>query len=137
MWDTRVDASIFTLKNPKALQKVKNFVQSGLVDKDILKEINTDSANILTIESARYSRKDNRIIDSVAWVPGFSKDLTIDGSTVFVYIRKVLKPEPKALNEAKGLITADYQNALEKDWIKALRAKYPVVVNKDVLAKIK
>ena len=77
------------------------------------------------------------MIDSVAWNPGFSKELSIDGSTVFVYIRKVLKPEPKALNEAKGLITADYQNYLEKEWITSLKAKYPVEVNKVVLAKIK
>ncbi len=137
IWDARVDASVYTLKDPKALQKVKNFIQSGLADKDILKEVNADSAKILTIESSKFSRKDNKIVDSVAWTPGFSKELHIDGATVFVNIRKVLKPEPKALNEAKGLITADYQNALEKDWIKTLRAKYPVVVNKEVLAKIK
>jgi peptidyl-prolyl cis-trans isomerase SurA len=137
MWETRVDASIYTIKDPKAVQRVKNFVLSGLADKDILKEINSDSVNVLTVESGKYSRRDNKVIDTVAWTPGFSKDLDMNGTTVFVNIRKILKPEPKALNEAKGLITADYQNSLEKDWIKALRAKYPVVVNKAVLAKIK
>lgn len=137
MWDTRVDASIFTIKDPKAVQRVKNFIQSGLADGDILKEVNTDSANILVVESGKYLKKENRIIDTVAWTPGLSKELNIDGDIVLVNIRKVLKPEPKALNEAKGLITADYQNALEQEWIAALRAKYPVVVNKTVLAKIK
>jgi peptidyl-prolyl cis-trans isomerase SurA len=48
-----------------------------------------------------------------------------------------LKPEPKSLSEARGLITADYQNFLEKIWIQYLRQKYPVVINKEVLAKIK
>jgi peptidyl-prolyl cis-trans isomerase SurA len=60
----------------------------------------------------------------------------MEGSTVFVYIRKVLKPELKELNEARGLITADYQNYLEKEWIQSLREKYPVVLNKEVLDKI-
>ena len=49
----------------------------------------------------------------------------------------MLKPEVKQLNEAKGLVTADYQNYLEKEWIASLRARYPVQVNKEVLAKIK
>jgi peptidyl-prolyl cis-trans isomerase SurA len=137
MWDTRLDACVYTLKNASQLQKVKNFIKSGLSDGDLLKEVNTDSVKILTIERAKFSKKENALIDSIAWVPGFSGDMITNGSTVFVYVHKVLKPEPKELNEARGLITADYQNFLEKEWIVTLRAKYPVVVNKDVLAKIK
>ena len=41
--------------------------------------------------------------------------------------------EPKALDEARGLITAEYQNYLEERWIKELRAKYNYAVNNDVL----
>jgi peptidyl-prolyl cis-trans isomerase SurA len=137
MWDTRLDASIYTVKDPTAVQKVRNFIKSGLADADILKEINTDSATVLTIESARFLKKENKVIDLIAWTPGLSNDFVSDSATVFVNVRGVLKPAPKQLNEARGLITADYQNYLEKEWIKALRAKYPVVVNKEVLAKIK
>jgi len=137
MWDNRLEASIYKVKDPNAVQKIKNFITTGLSDKDILKEVNTDSLKILVIESGKYSLKDNAIIDSIEWKTGFSKDITTDKNTVFVYVRSLLKPEPKLLNEARGLITADYQNYLEKEWIEALRAKYPVVVNKDVLVKIK
>ena len=137
MWETRLDASIYTVKEPKMVQKVKNFITSGLSDTDLLKEINTDSLKILTIESAKFSKKENKLIDSVAWKPGFSGDIITSGSTVFINVRKVLKPEIKELHEARGLITADYQNYLEKEWILALRAKYPVEVKRDVLAKIK
>jgi peptidyl-prolyl cis-trans isomerase SurA len=137
MWDTRLDACVYTLKNASQIQKVKNFIKSGLSDGDLLKEVNTDSVKILTIERAKFSKKENALIDSIPWVPGFSEEMITNGSTVFVYVHKVLKPEPKELNEARGLITADYQNFLEKEWIVTLRAKYPVEVKKDVLAKIK
>ena len=137
MWETRLDASIYTVKDPEAVQRVKNFIKSGLSDTDLLKEINTDSVDILKIESNKFLKKENRIIDSIAWVPGFSGDIKSPGGTMFIYVRKVLKPQPKELNEARGLITAEYQNYLEKEWIKALRTKYPVVVNKEVFAKIK
>ncbi len=137
MWETRLDASIYTVRDIAAVQRVKNFIQSGLTDQDVLKEINGDSLKILTIESGKFSKKENNIIDSIAWTPGFSGDIKQKDATLFVYVRKVLKPQPKELNEARGLITADYQNYLEKEWIKALRAKYPVTVNKEVLAKIR
>lgn len=137
MWGQRVDATIFTLKKPALEQKVKNFIKSGLKEDDILKEINSDSLKVLTFESGKFSKKDNTIIDSIAWTPGISKDFPAKDGIVFVNIKRVIKPEPKSLNEARGLITADYQNYLEKEWIRYLRAKYPVVVNKDILAKIK
>ena len=140
MWDTRLDATIFTLQDPKYEQKVKNFIKSGLGDQDILKEINNDSLKVLSIESGKFSRKENRYVDSIAWAPGISKVFKADPSgsaIVFINVRGVLKPEVKSLNEARGLITADYQNDLEKKWIQYLRQKYPVVIHKDVFAKIK
>jgi peptidyl-prolyl cis-trans isomerase SurA len=48
----------------------------------------------------------------------------------------MLQPEPKTLDEARGLVTADYQTYLEKEWIKELKEKYPVAVNEDVLEKV-
>ncbi|MCX6278293.1 MAG: peptidylprolyl isomerase [Bacteroidetes bacterium] len=136
-WETRLDASIYTVKDPKMVQKVRNFVKSGLSDADLLKEVNTDSSKILTIESAKFSKKDNKLIDSIAWTPGFTNDVKINGNIVFVNVRKVLKPMVKELSEARGLITADYQNYLEKEWIAALRTRYPVEVRREVLLKIK
>lgn len=137
MWGPRLDASIYTVKNTKQLQKVRNFVKSGLPEASILKEMNSDSVKILSIESGKYSLKENRYIDTIPWTTGLSKDIVTDSGTVFIMVKNVLKPEPKALNEARGLITADYQNYLETAWISTLKSKYPVNVNKEVLAKIK
>ena len=46
---------------------------------------------------------------------------------------EVMDPEPKELSEAKGVITADYQNYLEEQWISELRAKYEVSINEEVV----
>lgn len=137
MWGQRVEASIYTAKTQAAAVRVKNFIKSGLKDDDILKEINSDTAKLLTVESGKFSKKDNHFIDTVAWIPGISKDFQMKDGIVFVNIKRIIKPEPKQLSEARGLITADYQNYLEKEWIRYLRSRYPVVVNKDVYAKIK
>jgi peptidyl-prolyl cis-trans isomerase SurA len=39
----------------------------------------------------------------------------------------------KEFNEAKGAVTSDYQNFLEKTWLDELNKKYTVKVNYDVL----
>ena len=137
MWDSRLEASVFTLKDPKLAQKVRNFLKSGLTDDAVLKEVNTDSVKKVTVENGKFSRKDNKYIDAITWTPGIANDIVTDSCTVIVRVANVLKPEPKSLNEARGIITADYQNYLEKIWIEYLKIKYPVVVNKDVLSQIK
>jgi peptidyl-prolyl cis-trans isomerase SurA len=137
MWDTRLDATIYKVTDPAAVSKVKNFIKSGLAGDAILKEINKDTARVLTIENGKFSRKDNKYIDQIKWEPGMSQDIKEGKETVFVNVKAVLKPEVKQLSEARGLITADYQNYLEKEWIRELRTKYPVVVNQEIFAKIK
>ncbi len=42
----------------------------------------------------------------------------------------------KSFEEAQGQVIADYQQILEDEWIKALRAKYTVKVNEDELKKL-
>ena len=52
-------------------------------------------------------------------------------------ILEVLEPEPKTINEAKGIVISAYQTQLEEDWLNKLKAKYPVTVNEKVLEKVK
>jgi peptidyl-prolyl cis-trans isomerase SurA len=137
MWDERLDASIYTIKDPKMAQKVRNFIQSGLKDDAILKEMNVDTAKVVTVETGKYSKKDNKYIDAITWKPGISDDIPANPGVVIVNVNKVLIPDNKTLNEARGLVTNDYQNYLEKIWVDYLRHKYTVTVNKDVLAQIK
>ena len=62
---------------------------------------------------------------------------SVDKNIVFVKVKAILPQQEKALSEAKGIITSDYQTYLEKQWIEELRVKYPVTINKDVLEKVK
>ena len=137
MWDERLDATIYTIKDQKYAQKVRNFLISGLNDDAILKEINTDTAKIVKVESGKYSRKENAYIDAITWAPGISDELPASPGAVIIKVHKVLPPEGKTLNEARGLITNDYQNYLEKIWVEYLHKKFSVTVNKEVLSKIK
>lgn len=135
MWDQRADANIYTCANEKIAKSVRDMLKKKKTQKEILDAINKDSQLNLQIESKAFLAKENDLVDA-NWNPGISPDKTIDGKVVFVEVKKLLKPEPKEFNESKGLVTADYQNFLEKEWIESLRKQYPVVVNKEVLSTV-
>jgi peptidyl-prolyl cis-trans isomerase SurA len=48
-----------------------------------------------------------------------------------VQIDEFIPSAPKALNEIKGLVIASYQDALEKEWVNALKSKFEVNVNEN------
>ena len=51
-----------------------------------------------------------------------------------LYVISELKPDGfKELNTIKGLVISDYQNHLEKEWLKELKKKYPLKMSKSVL----
>ncbi len=141
MWGTRLNASIYMCKDAKVAKKARSLaskaVKKGYPNQYILDKININDPNSLKIESNFFSKGDSEIIDSIEWKIGISADKYIEKDVVFVVVHEVLQPEPKNLSDVKGLVTAEYQNYLEKKWIEELRAKYPAKINKEVLSTIK
>ncbi len=143
-WEKRADVMIFSSDSALLLDAARAIVvkygkskkfNSGFV---LSKLCTTDSIkNCIEIEEARFEKGDNEEVDKTNWVNGVGQNYTSKGITSFVFVRGVSEPETKKLSEARGLITADYQNFLEKAWIAELRAKYPVSVNYDLLKTIK
>ena len=141
MWEERIQANIYSCANEEIAKKTRKLVEKsskkGLSSDDILKKINSDSQLNLQIETGKFLKKENEIIDKISWEAGLTENIQKDNKIVFVDRIKKLNPEPKSLNEAKGIITAEYQNYLEKQWIESLRLKYSIQVNQDVFSKIK
>ncbi len=92
----------------------------------------------LQVESKIFNQGENEFVDK-NWNPGISNDIILekDKKVIIVQTNKLLKPEPKSYQDSKGMVTADYQTQLEKEWIESLKKKYPVTVDKAVLATIK
>ncbi len=138
MWDDRLDASIYTCANAAVAKATLKLVKKGKLSNDeILKEINKNSQLDLKIESAKFSKKDNSIIDSITWVKGITKIFKNGNNMIFVNVYGLISKQSKTLLEARGLITADYQTYLEKNWITELKKKYPIEINKEVFSSIK
>jgi peptidyl-prolyl cis-trans isomerase SurA len=121
---------------PKCPSKLRKLLKKGLSVDSVTKILNKESQLNLQTKQGKFAKGENEMVDTVAWVAGLSPDVMHNNQVVVVDIKKVIEPEPKSLEEAKGLITSDYQNYLEKGWIAYLRGKYPVTVHQEVVDSI-
>jgi peptidyl-prolyl cis-trans isomerase SurA len=139
MWDTRFSASLVTILHPSDVdaEGLKKMFAEGKSTEDILAAYNSDTTMNILIENGKFSKGDSPVVDRVKWKTGASELLDTPEGPAFVYGYEILEPEPKSLDEARGLVTADYQSWLETQWIQELRAKYPVTVKEEVLVTLK
>lgn len=136
MWPERLDVVVYTCANDQMAIAARKMIAEGRDKSAIAAELNKESQLNLQVEHGVFSKEDRDILSQIEWKKGLSKNLYIDGQVVMVDVLDVLPSSPKRLEEAKGLITSDYQTYLEQEWIKSLREKYPVKVDKAVLYTI-
>jgi len=134
-WGERVNATVYELKDNTVLDKVSLIIEQNDNDGDIAKALDDDSIRSVQILPDVFEKGDDKYVDMVDWKIGISGPINSDVEEliVFVKISEIIPPRAKKLDEARGLVTADYQAFLEKEWIEQLKKKYPVRMNKEVL----
>ncbi|HTL81352.1 MAG TPA: peptidylprolyl isomerase [Bacteroidia bacterium] len=136
MWDERAEATIWSCKDAATAKALHKLLKKGKDEKTILATLNKTSQLNVTADHKIWNKKENQMVDD-NWKEGTSADMIKDGRVVFVVTQQIIPPTPKTLQEARGMITSDYQAQLEKDWVDSLKKKYKVVINQDVLNSIK
>lgn len=136
MYPVRYEGDLYDCANADVAKQVRALHKKGKRGQEIADVVNKGSALNLNVESGVYNEDDKPYLKGNAMV-GLTPNYDVNGRVVIADLKGVLPPSPKPLNEARGLVTAAYQDQLEKEWIAELRAKYPVVVNKDVLNTIR
>ncbi len=137
-WDSpRYKGIAYYVKEASDVKKVKQCLRGKAFEEwpEVLrKAFNTDNTPRIRVEKGLFKQGDNALIDREV----FHKDTTVvqqkDCPVAGVY-GKLLKA-PKEMSDVRGLVTADYQDYLEAEWVQALRRKYPVVIHQDVLATV-
>jgi peptidyl-prolyl cis-trans isomerase SurA len=140
MWGERVDASVYLCENEaiakSTIKMAKKRLKKGYADNDIIEKVNKENPLNLTIRSGLYAKGDGDCIDMVNWAEGITQLDGENSKKVIVQIYSVMEPQPKALQECRGLVTSDYQSYLEKSWIEELRAKYAFDIDMEVFRSI-
>ncbi len=100
---------------------------------ELLDLLNLNYKNQAVIQKGIFAAGQNKLVDYLVWNKT-KPDNYIDG---LHFVRgDLVPPTPQKLEEARGQYIAAYQDELEQEWMKALRAKYKVKVNKKVLRTI-
>ncbi len=136
MWGKRCKAIVYICSSKDIAGRVKKMLKKGESADKIAAEINDKSQLNVSIKEGTFSKGENEWVDQVTWVKGIAPEIVKGSQVVIVDIKSVLEPMPKSLDEAKGLVTSDYQNNLEQQWLSELRSKYEVKINDEVLKTI-
>jgi peptidyl-prolyl cis-trans isomerase SurA len=133
MWGERFKGVIISCKTPEVREKADNLFSEGFNATEVEDQINAEGDKLISITDGVWEESKNPVVDYYVWngktPEGFNNELT------FIRGNKIPK-EPKTLKEARGVYISDYQNYLEKKWVKKLHSKYKVKINKKVLSTI-
>jgi len=134
VWSERADGVFYFCINDEIASQVQTMLTMGEGQDTIIKVVNRDSPLNVNVRARTEE------ISSLEYTNQLSKGVNgpfdYNGQKVVVFVNDIMAPGPKKLKEAKGIITAAYQDHLEKEWIAELKSKYPVKVNKEVLYTI-
>jgi len=129
---------VILCRDKETLAAAKSIVkksETDSIDKYLRTRLN-DSIQYVKIEKGLYVQGENKVVDDQIFKTKEKYVPTKDYPFFFV-TGKLLKNKPEDYTDVRGLVTADYQEFLEREWIKALRAKYPVNVDQNVLKTVK
>lgn len=134
LWEERFKGMVVTCKDIATREEADKFFSAEMSVEEITDQINTQEENLITISEGAWEKGANPVVDYYVW--NGPKPNNFDSELSFIRGDKI-PPEPKTLNEARGLYVSDYQKYLEERWIKELRAKYKIKVDKKLLKTIK
>jgi peptidyl-prolyl cis-trans isomerase SurA len=98
------------------------------------KTFNNDSILRIRVEKGLFKKGDNKLIDREVFKVADAKVDSVKGFPIDATYGKLIKA-PQSYADVRGLVTADLQDELEREWVAELRRRYTFTVNEDVLKK--
>ncbi|MBN1924661.1 MAG: peptidylprolyl isomerase [Prolixibacteraceae bacterium] len=121
--------------NTETRKKADSLLAAGITDPDQLTDLlNANGERNVMITKSRWEKGASRNMDYLVWKE--EKPKNINDDLYFVW-GEIKNTGVKTLDEARGLYISDYQEVIEDEWLKHLRQKYEVIVNKKLLRKVK
>ena len=146
-YDKRYKGDLFICKDKKTAKSIIKMLKTEKLKADeIVKMINHDSQLNVELRSQTFNAektdafvitKKNGKTKLKSFKEGVNKAYKRNGEYYVMHVEEIKPARQREFSEAKGLVTAAYQNQLEKEWIESLRSKYNIQVHSENLYNLK
>lgn len=102
---------------------------------ELSKDLRRKFGKEVKAEKVLAAKGENAIVDAAVF-GGAKPEKSGRWTSYFPYDGNVID-QPQEASDVRGAVTADYQNELENAWIKTLKSKHKVKINKKVLETLK
>ena len=137
MWPERANVVIYKCSNADIARKVRRMAKEGMGDADIIRELNQGAQLNCQVQEGVYSKDDNLLLSKIPWRIGLCEDVFDQDQVYVVQFKEILAPSAKSMEEAREMITSEYQEFLEMEWIRSLRSQHTFTVDRALLHTIK
>lgn len=138
-WDEpRFKGMAYHVKVQSDVQAVADCVKKLKFDdwtEALRKTFNNDSILRIRVEKGLFKKGDNKLIDREVFKVSDAKVDSVKGFPIDATYGKLIKA-PQTYADVRGLVTADLQDELEREWVAELRRRYTFTVNEDVLKTV-
>ncbi len=128
----------YRTKDAEDIDKVKEAIRDidfNDWNETLRSTFNNDSVLRIRVEKGVFKKGDNGIVDRYEYSDEEAEVKEVNGYPYTAAFGRMID-QPEYYTDVKGLVVADYQEELEKEWVSDLRKKYPVEVDKAVLATV-
>lgn len=138
-WDEpRFKGMAYHVKDPADVKAVAQCVKKLKFDdwnEALRNTFNKDSVIRIRVEKGLFKKGDSKLIDREQFkVAGVQVD-SVKGYPIDATYGKMLK-KPEDFTDVRGLVTADLQDEMERQWVEELRRKYTYAVDESVLKTV-
>ena len=133
-WKDRIDAMVYEcLDKNIANQVIKMLKNDTITSKHIIEKLNEKSELNLKVKTNKYEINEISYLKGRTFKKGTNPSYEFGGKYYVIKVNELIPAGTKLLIDAKGLITSDYQNYLEQEWLKELTIKYPFKINEKII----
>ncbi len=137
-WQPRAKLTTYSIRSidPNTISAIVAMARTN--SPEVVKEAFNAEASLVIAETEVYE-EGSEFLEGLSWIidvaaaPVYNNGLKV---TTFKKMEEIYPPAPKEFREAKGYIISDYQESIEREWIKALKKEYKVEINKKTLKAI-
>ncbi len=151
MYPVRYKGTLYTCNDKSVAAEVYAMLKAGDKAEDIIKKINENSELNLKYKSSTFNSKTTQefiILKKKLFSKekkkkyktfnlGINKPYKNGDSYYVMVVDEILQPEQRKYEDSKGLVTAAYQDVIQKQWLEELRKESDIKIDKKVLYSAK